>query len=200
MMTATHLFEDFGDVPKKPKTVTALGIEEVEDQKLQAFENGYQAGWEDAVKAQTSTGGHVSAALAANLQDASFEYHEVRKSLTDVVQSIMEEVVATILPQIAQESLGAHIREQVLMICKDALERSIEIVVSPENKEAVHALLAEDLDRPFALMADPLLAPTQAILRLGTDEREIDLHRVVDGIGISISDFFAIENKEAPHG
>lgn len=199
-MTSTHLFQDFGELPKKPKATTALGIEEVEDQKLQAFENGYQAGWEDAVKAQADTGGHVSSALAANLQDASFEYHEVRNSLTGAVQTILAEVVETMLPQIARDSLGAHIREQVLTICQGALDRSIEIVVAPESEDAVRAVLAAELGEPFALVTDPLLAPTQAVLRLGSDEREIDLHRLVEGIGTSISTFFATENPEASHG
>mmetsp|Transcript_22361 Transcript_22361/g.35780 ORF Transcript_22361/g.35780 Transcript_22361/m.35780 type:complete len:201 (-) Transcript_22361:1361-1963(-) len=200
MTTASHLFQNFGELPKKSKAATALGIEEVEDQKLQAFENGYQAGWEDAVKAQTDTGGHISAALAASLQDASFEYHEVRSSLTGAVQTILAEVLNSVLPKIAQDSLGAHIREQVVVMCQGALDKSIEISVAPQSESAVQSLLADDLGQPFVLTTDPLLTPAQAVLRLGADEREIDLGRLVDGINASVSTFFETEKPEATHG
>jgi flagellar assembly protein FliH len=199
-MATSHLFEDFSDLPKKPIVPTSLDVEEVEDQKLQAFENGYQAGWEDAVKAQVDTGGHVSAGLAASLQDASFEYHEVRNTLTSAVQTIMQELMTTLLPKIAQHSLGAHIREQVLQMTQGALDRSIEVVVAPDAEETVRSLFVDDVEQPFDLVTDPLLAPTQALLRLGADEREIDLQRLVAGIGDTVTAFFETEKPEATHG
>ena len=124
----------------------------------------------------------------------------MRNSLTGAVQTILAETLNAVLPKIARDSLGAHIREQVLVICQGALDRSIEISVAPQNESAVRSLLTDDLDEPFVLTTDPLLAPTQAVLRLGRDERELDLGRLVDGIGASISTFFETEKPEATHG
>ena len=55
MITASHLFEDFGGKPKPKSKAPSFRIEEVEDQKLESFENGYRAGWDDAIKAQAET-------------------------------------------------------------------------------------------------------------------------------------------------
>lgn len=199
-MATSHLFEDFGEVAIKPQGSPSLGVEEVEDQKLQAFENGYQAGWEDAVKAQIDTGGHVSAGLAASLQDASFEYHEVRNTLTGAVQTIMLEVMNTLLPQIAKNSLGTHIRDQVLQMTQGALDRTIEVVVAPDAEETVRSLLGVEPGQPFDLVTDAMLAPTQALLRLGPEEREIDLRRMVADIGETVTAFFETEKPETTDG
>jgi flagellar assembly protein FliH len=199
-MNASRLFEDFGEAPKRPKAKTPLGVEEVEDQKLEAFENGYQAGWEDAIKAQASTGAHVSTDLAARLQDASFEYHEVRNTLNGAVNDIMTELVKTLLPKIAQESLGAHVREQVAAMARSGLERTIEIVVAPESEDAVRSVLDAEVGPPFELVADEHLAPAQVILRLGPDEREINLVRIVDEIGTMVTAFFETEKSEVTNG
>ena len=199
-MTATHLFEDFGGASKKVKESSPLGLEEVEDQKLQAFENGYQAGWDDAISAQSDSGKHVSAGLAASLKDASLEYQEVRDSLTNSVQEIMSGVVKTLLPKIARDSLGAHICEQVLAMTQSGSERTVQVAVAPEAEDVVLSILAEGNAASFEIAIDRLLAPTQAILRLGTDEREINLERMLTEISQSITAFFETQKPEVKNG
>ena len=189
-MSASHLFQDFGTSKAQKPSTPGLAVEEVEEQKLDAFEKGYQAGWEDAVKAQNDTLTHVSSGLAASLQAASFEYHELRASLSSSVQSIMSQVVETILPTIAHASLGAHIREQIAAVSKDALDRPIEIAVSAESEDAVLAALSEGVPEPFELVIDPLMSSTQVILRVGPNETEINLDRVVADIGAAITTYF----------
>lgn len=199
-MTTSHLFEDFGGVPKEARASSSLGIEEVEDQKLQAFENGYQAGWDDAIRAQSDNGQHVSAGLAASLQETSLEVQEMRESLTSSVQAIMAGVVNTVLPAMARESLGAHICEQVLAMTKGQLERSIEVAVAPEAEDVVRSLLTDEATVASQITADDLLAPTQALLRFGKDEREINLDDVLAEIAQSVTAFFDSQNSEVTDG
>lgn len=199
-MIASHLFEDFGDAPKQVDDGTPLGAEEVEDQKLQAFENGYQAGWDDAIKAQTDTGTQISAGLAASLQDASFEYHEVRSTLNTAVQEIMSGVMKTLLPKLAQASLGAHICEQVMAMTHSGLERTIEIAVAPDAEAVVKSRLSEGIEGPFEIVVDRHLAPTQVLLRLGSDEREINLEHMLNEISTTITNYFETQNPEIADG
>lgn len=199
-MTATHLFQDFGGESKTEKEVSSLDAEEVEDQKLQAFENGYQAGWDDAISAQSDSGKHVSAGLASSLKDASLEYQEVRDSLTSSVQEIMSGVVKTLLPKIARDSLGAHICEQVVAMTQSGSERTVQIAVAPEAEDVVRSILPEGSETQCEIATDQLLAPTQAILRLGKDEREIDLERILTEISQSITAFFETQTLEVKDG
>lgn len=197
---ATSLFEDFGGLPKRTNDKPNLGAEEVEDQKLQAFENGYQAGWDDAIKAQSETGKHVSAGLATSLQEASLEYEEMRKGLNASVSEIMSGIVSTLLPTVARESLGVHICEQIMAMTQSKLERTIEITVAPDTEKLVRSMLDGETNVSCDITADPLLAPTQAFLRLGPDECEINLDQVVNEITQSVTTFFETQNAEMTNG
>ncbi|WP_415404997.1 hypothetical protein [Tateyamaria sp. SN3-11] len=197
-MSAAHLFEDFGTLKPAKAPAPSRGDEEIEDLKLEAFENGYQAGWDDAVKAQADTLTHVSSGLAASLQAASFEYHELRASLNGSVQSILEQVVDTVLPTIAKVSLGAHIREQITSMSREALDRPIEIAIAPEAEDAVRGILAGEVQSPFILIVDPLMSPAQVVLRLGEAETELNLDKVVTDIRSAVTAYFQTQTSEVP--
>ena len=195
-MALTHLFQDFGTL--KPASVgsKSMNSEEIEDLKLQAFEGGFQAGWEEAIKAQSQTVSYVSTGLATNLQNASFEYDELRRTLNDSVQSIMSEIVQAILPLAAQESLGAHICDLVGSLSLDVQDRTIEIAVAPGRDEAVRGVLASSLADPFEVVVDPMMSSNQAVLRLGTKETEINLDKTVAEIESAVTNFFEIQKTE----
>lgn len=189
-MSATHLFQDFGKPKPKQSGTQNLAIEEIEDQKLEAFEKGYQAGWDDAVAAQTETQSFVSSGLANSLQNASFEYHELRATLNSSVEAILKTVTDVILPQIAHASLGTHVRETVQSLARESMDRIIEIAVAPESEAAVMAALNDDPPAPFVLVTDTLLAPSQVTLRLDRTETELHLDRAVADISSAIASFF----------
>ena len=199
-MTASHLFQDFGF--EKPKTAhnPVFDPEDIEDEKLAAFEQGYQAGWDDAVAAQNETLTFVSSGLASSLQNASFEYHELRATLNGTIEAIIQEITTAILPQIAQASLGSHVREQIVALARDMLDCHVEIVVSPLSEAAVQNALADDPPSPFILITDELLAPTQVVLRLENKEVELHLERTVTEISTAVAAFFATGQDEVSHG
>ncbi|WP_299651272.1 hypothetical protein [uncultured Tateyamaria sp.] len=195
-MAVSHLFEDFGNAKPLANTAACLPVEDVEDQKLEAFESGYQAGWDDAVAAQTETSSFVSSGLASSLQNASFEYHELRATLNTSVETILERVTDVILPQIAQMSLGAHVREKVQALVRDSLDRQIEIVVAPESETAVRTALDDDPPKPFVIIEDDLLAPSQVVLRLERGEVELHLDRAISDISEAIASYFETQLNE----
>ncbi|WP_299728784.1 hypothetical protein [uncultured Tateyamaria sp.] len=199
-MSLSHLFQDFGTL--KPASVgkKSLNAEEIEDLKLQAFEGGFQAGWDEAVKAQSETMTHVSSGLAASLQNASFEYHELRRTLHESVQSILSEVVETILPLAAHASLGRHICDLIGSTSLDALDRTIEIAVAPGRDEAVRQVLSAELPEPFEVVVDQMMSPNQAILRVGAKEAELNLDKTVAEIATAVTNFFETRKSEVKDG
>ncbi len=198
-MSSSNLFQDFGSDRPAVSHAEHTSRSEIEDQKLEAFENGYQAGWEDAAKAQISTNTSVSAALASNLQDASFQYHEMRATMQKSVQEIMQMIVETLLPRIAQNSLGAHLKEEIGNLTQRKLDGKIQLATNTANLEQVENLCAENLTQPFELVSDPKLAEDQVVIRLADIETVIDLGRVVSEIGGAVSDYFQSQKSEASH-
>ncbi|MDA7965210.1 MAG: ABC transporter ATP-binding protein, partial [Ruegeria sp.] len=69
-MSIAHLLEDF-TVQTGAGALHMLDDEALEEQRLAAFENGYGAGWDDAVQAQDQARGQLSAELSGALSDLS---------------------------------------------------------------------------------------------------------------------------------
>ena len=194
MNTAT-LYQDFSSDKVLENRTGSASAADVEEAKLQSFEDGYQAGWDDAAKAQASLDMSVSSALAANLQDASFEYHEVRNQLTKTVHEIMQGVVDAILPDVARQSLGAHIVQLVEAHTRDAVTRTIQLRVSETSRELVERVLPET-PVAYEVTVDSCLAPDQAVLQLSETEHEIDLGRVVKDVNAAVADYFETQTSE----
>ena len=63
-MAISHLLEDFGTNSDLPGPLTMMSPEDIEDVRLGAFEQGYSAGWEDALSAQSRDRARLSETLA----------------------------------------------------------------------------------------------------------------------------------------
>lgn len=197
MMSITHLYTDFGTIQDPFDDEAPMGMEAIEESKLEAFETGYQAGWDDAVRAHETEKARISSEFAQNLLDMSFSYHEAMSKLTVALQPLLELMVSKVLPDLAQASLGSHIQEQLRIFAKSQMESSIEIAVSPENFEALSQLLdSTEVEAPFKLKAEPSMAAGQVYLRNSTEEREIDLDGLLLGISDAVKAFFHESKKD----
>ena len=129
-MTPRHLIlEDFGaPAPRRASQGKGLapGLAELatlaepgtgpaadaEAMKLEAFENGYRAGWEDATGAAASEQGHIAADLAQNLRDLSFTLAEAQVAVLAEMRPLLREIVAKLLPVAAHASLAGRIADE----------------------------------------------------------------------------------------
>lgn len=202
MNTISHRYRDFGD-PANPGAAVAMAAtqeQELEDLQLAAFENGYQAGWEDAFKAQDASSGQVSSEIAQNLQDLTFTHREAFLKLSAAMQPLMTEIVHKMLPDLAHQVLGMHILHEISELMDRQAENAIEITVAPEDTEAVQKLLNDMVRVPFALRTDALLSKGQAYLRVNTTEHEINLRAVQSGIAEAIEAFYDQTDLEITDG
>lgn len=199
-MSLSHKYEDFGSFNSAMAPAQETLAEAFEDQKLQSFEEGYQAGWDDAIKAQADDKARVSAQLDQSLQEMSFTYHEALAKLTTSMRPIMEQVVEKLLPAIARDAVGSHIVEQITGMLRQAGAHPIEIVVSDEGHKTIEALLNRELTEPFSIVREPSLSPGQAFVRIGDSEREIDVDSVVNGVSEAVNAFFHQVSEEQKHG
>lgn len=199
-MSVSHRYRNLGG-PKAPAEESVASSQEAtEDQQLQAFENGYQAGWDDAVKAQADSVAKVSAEFGQNLQDMSFTYHEALSKLTLSIKPIMAGIVDKLLPAVARDALGPQIIEQLVAMIKDDPNQPIEIVVAPSNVDTINDLADGKLSEPFEVVAEPSLGEGQAFVRIGAAERSIDLDTVLTGVHDAMAAFFHEAEQENENG
>jgi len=110
-MSITHMLEDFGETRRgTPLSITELSLEE---ERLEAFERGYQAGWDDCAKSQAEESRQITADLAQNLQDLTFTYEEAYASVMQALHPLLEQMTAAVLPRLARDSLVPRLVETV---------------------------------------------------------------------------------------
>jgi flagellar biosynthesis/type III secretory pathway protein FliH len=195
-MSLAHKYEEFGESNGLLLDELNQDGRDIESEKLQSFEDGYQAGWEDSVKAQSEFEKKFSSELAKNLQDASFGYHEARSTLTQGLKPLFEGILSKLLPEITRTSIGPYIVEQLSGMVRDNSDQIIEIVVSPQEIESLQSVLQEQISEPFVLVALPDLREGQAYVRLGSHEREIDFGKMIQEIRKSANNLFEREQVD----
>lgn len=181
-MTMSHLYEDFGaKKPRKQSSEHAPGPEREED-VLASFEDGYQAGWDDAIKAEKSTRAAVINEFADSLSEMAFSYHDARSALAHGMETFLQPVLAEIIPLIARSSLPGLVVEKLKELIQVSTERPIEIVVSPDRMVAFREAFEESLTEPFVIVPDESLEPDKVFVRLGDIERSFELDNWLDEI------------------
>ncbi|MEP1538941.1 MAG: hypothetical protein ABJQ34_17920 [Paracoccaceae bacterium] len=193
-MTLSHLYQNFGD--QKPSTSTNQSLEAVEDEKLQSFEDGYKAGWDDAVNAQSQARDHIDSGFAKNLQEISFGYHEARAALNKELGEILEPFFVGLLPVVAHETLVPKVVESVQHLARQIADRPIEVAVSPSRMVTMQSAFEEQIQEPFIVTPDEGLEKDQIFIRVGATEKAIDLETWNAEIKSMISNHLKFPKKE----
>ena len=200
MNALSDLLEDFGAAAESGGHTIHMSEDEGEAMRLEAFEQGYKAGWDDAIKAQSEDHRRISSDLAQNLQDLSFTYHEAYSQVVEGMTPLLNDMIESLLPKLARESLGLHVIELLQDLTRTQSAQSVEIVVASGSREAIAPLLDGDFKMPVTLTEDPRLAEGQADIRFGEVERRVDLAAVLNNIQEALQGFIHENRKEVVNG
>lgn len=174
-MTLQTFLEDFGSAePLAHQSV--LSDEALENERLEAFDKGYRAGWDDAIKAKAEETADLSTGFGQMLQDLSFTYHDVHAQVLSNLEPLFDEVLDKILPVVARDSIGAHVAEQLASLAREIGTATVTIHVAPGAAEAVQGFVdAAAASLPVTVSEDPTLSEGQADIRFGRREIAVDL-------------------------
>lgn len=198
-MTIAHLLEDFGNAGKV-QPATMVSDELVEEQKLVSFENGYTAGWDDAVGAQERETSKISVTLANSLEDMSFTYHEAQNQLIESLDPMFKVLTSAILPDALAASFGHHIVDQLTDLAKDQTGQPLVITVASGEAAGVRSALTQTFSVEIKVREDSELSPGQAYLRVGNLEREINSAALLESIRDSVDAFSYQVKEDANYG
>lgn len=171
----------------------------VEKARLDGYEAGYKAGWDDAARAEAEGQGRIGAEFARNLQDLGFTFHEARSHVMQALEPLLTGMVERVLPELISRTVGQTIVEELLPLASLAADTPIEVVVSPASRSALEPMLA-NAAVPFTLVEEPTLAEGQVFLRSGKIERHIDFAKAVDQIGTAIKGLYQLNEKAFRNG
>jgi flagellar assembly protein FliH len=177
-----------------------LEASEIEDVRLQAYDNGYAAGWEDAAKAAAQEQDRMSSEIANNLQRLAFTFQEVRAHVLKSVQPVVTQMATQLLPQLAQEVLAPVVLDAVMPLIDELADTPIKVVLNPASRAAVERLLSQAAGLPLTIEEEPSLGEGQVYLRMGDTELRIDLDQAVREITTAVHDFFDYSEKDTRDG
>ncbi|MBI1494340.1 hypothetical protein [Halocynthiibacter styelae] len=166
-----------------------------EEAKLEAFENGYKAGWDDAAKSHAENLDNVSVELARNLQELSFTFHEARAQVLKDMRAVFSELMEKIMPRIAAENLPAMIAEQITEIARSDVNTRIELQVHPANAQSVENLLPAQNSLDVVVVGEASLGEGQARLVFAEGEQIVDLSGVLAAAQEKTEGFFNLNEK-----
>lgn len=187
--------EDFSK-PTPIRPLEAAGSIDAQEARLQAFEEGYKAGWEDAAAAEAEGHARIGADFAKTLQELSFGYHEARAHILAALGPLLTAMVERVMPQIARAGFARTVVATAMDVADRAADRPLHLRVCPENRIALEEIIAEDPGLPLEIIADDTLGPGQALLSGATGESEIDIDGMLSAIRAALDDFLTTETQQ----
>jgi flagellar assembly protein FliH len=162
----------------------------VEEAKVASFEQGYSAGWDDAVAAQNGDQSRIRADLARNLQSLAFTFQDARSHVLQAIRPLILEMIDRLLPEVAREALAPTVLEAVTPMANDLADAPLTLVLNPAVRSQIEDLVAQATGLPMVIEEEPSLPEGQVYIRLGPTETKVDLDQVTSDIAIAVRAFF----------
>ena len=194
-MTGRPRLEVFEAAGSGESTTVILEGADLEDARLAAFEEGYTAGWDDAVAARNEEKAQEGAEIARSLQTLSFTYHEARAHVLRALEPLLAQMVAQFLPEVARAALPGHIASVLGELAED-FEPPVTILVNPAARPAVEDLLGSERRFPIEIREEPSLGEGQAWITLAGSETRLDLDGALVEMRRILADFFSMTSQE----
>ncbi len=173
------------------------------------YDEGYNAGWDDAMAHQEGLQTQIGEQLATRLSALDRTREEIRRDLVAALEPAFRDIFDKVLPRTAERAFLPCLVEEAADVLRDATE-DVRILVTPEDVSPLEALLDRAGIGPdqATVAAEPALAMSQALIRWTGQERRIDFDAVLEGLDASLETFFATldrgqdaaELKEAQNG
>lgn len=192
----TFSLEDDDPTPEVPPLAA--------EDRLSAYDDGYSAGWDDAIAARNDDATRLQEAVGVNLQTLAFGWHEAQQHVLNGLRPLLEQMVAQLLPTLAAESLPALVADALIPLAAEQAAAPIALRIHPSARMATEAFLARTTSLALTIHEDPALTPGQAILSAGPSGARLDLDAAIADITAAVAAFYALlpnpSTQEAAYG
>ena len=156
------------------------------------FDDGYNAGWDDAMAQVEADRTRVGQKLGERLASIARTQEEATAAVLAALEPALRDVFDKLLPRAAERSfLPVLIEEIETLLTGDTGD--LTLLVSPEEISATrHLLERSDIPRAtVTVAAEPALSLSQALIRWQGQERQLDLEGTLAGLDEALETFLA---------
>lgn len=162
------------------------------EDRLAAYDEGYTAGWDDAIAARNDDAARLNDAVGLSLQSLAFGWHEAQQHVIAALRPLLEAMVSHLLPAIAAETLPAVIADALLPLAAERAAEPIVLRLHPSVRAAAEGFLARTTSLTLTLQEDTALSPGQAVLSAGPSGARVDLDAAISEISAAVSAFYEL--------
>ena len=169
-----------------------------EPQESADYKRGYEAAMSATEQSRAEATALALVELSSTLNDMAFGFEEARAHLSARLHGLLIQLGDVALPQILQDSFGAHLNEVVEQHFDTLAGAPIRIAVTPDvEAELNHA--DSSPHSQFHFVADPSLTTGQALIHDGDAHVMLDLPSLLETLQSTLSSFDSFERTEK-HG
>lgn len=177
---------------------TTLTAQQSEALRAAAYEEGYRAGWADALE-QHRTDDHARRAAAEEaLQTLAFGFHEARDGLERCVMDMAAQMIDRLLPDIVPDAMPRLLERELRSLAARHLNARLDLLCAPAMCDALGALAARVPGLDVTIVPEPSFSDAQVQMRVDQTTRMIDLDAVLAVLRGALAD--PAEQKDALHG
>ena len=184
--------EDFGNV--RPFTKPAPPAAEAP--QADRYEEGYNAGYDDAMAQVESEQGRLAETFAERLMGLDLDRRAAMGTALTALEPAMREIFDRLLPHAAERSFLPILMQEIRSAFEgDAV--AMTVLVAPED----HARLVRLLERAdfgserVTVRSEPALSINQALLRWEGQERRVDLEGVLTALDDALETFLSTMDR-----
>ncbi len=173
---------------------------EAEAQHARGYEDGYGAGWQDALAQLRDEDSLRRAAAEEALQTLAFSYLEATAALEGRCVALAQALMGAVLPELAQVALPRLLAQELQTLAARELAGRLQIQCAPSARATVQGCLAAVPALDAAIVEEPSFTDAQVVVQVDHGARRIDL----DGVRAALADALGTDpqlpQEDAPHG
>ncbi|MCC5962568.1 MAG: hypothetical protein JJU09_05520 [Rhodobacteraceae bacterium] len=166
-----------------------------------AYEEGYAAGWQDALENMRNDDALRRIAAEEALQQIEFGYAEAHQALSQAFLRLTEAILAKVLPQAVAMALPERVLVELQALAEGHTQTPVEIACAPAVLAVLEPLTRARSDLPLSFVAEPSFSAAQVALRMGVQERAVDFDALLDALRTVLAQHSPNpETQEKAHG
>lgn len=171
-----------------------------EEARLSAYDDGYAAGWEDALAARDDDAARLRDGVGQTLQTLGFSYHEARAHVLQSLRPLLEAMATQLLPRLAATAIGPMTADLVMTLAADSADQPITLRLHPATRSTVEGFLTPPPSLPLTVTEDATLTPGQVVLQAGPAGARVDLDGAIAEIAAALAAFYDLLPAERRYG
>lgn len=171
--------------------------EEIEEIRLNAYERGYAAGWDDGGHQADADDSQRRSAIARQVEQLGFTYHEARAHVLGAIEPLLRAMLDSVLPVAVRAAVVPQTIDQLMPLAHAAAEAPIRLLIAPGSRAAFEQAFEGLVLPPIDLVETDAMAEGQAEFAFDGQRTRVDLRHAAEALGRAIDRFYLIQTEES---